>query len=58
MTTHTTHDPFNAIREAGTNGANYVLDTPDIIDRLIQWQSLCSFDRNSYAIFKYLSWEP
>jgi hypothetical protein len=44
MTTHTTHDPFNAIREAGTNGANYVLDTPDIIDRLIQWQSLCSFE--------------
>jgi len=44
MTTHTTHDPFNAIREAGTNGANYVLDTPDIIDRLIQWQSLFSFE--------------
>jgi hypothetical protein len=43
MTTDAARDPFDAIREARTNGANYDLDTGDIIDRLTQWQSLCSF---------------
>jgi hypothetical protein len=43
MTTDAARDPFDAIREAATNGANYDLDTGDIIDRLAQWQSLCSF---------------
>jgi hypothetical protein len=36
-------DPFALIREAGTNAGNYDLDTEDIINRLKQWQSLCSF---------------
>jgi hypothetical protein len=36
-------DPFALIREAETSAGNYDLDTEDIINRLKQWQSLCSF---------------
>ena len=36
-------DPFAEIRKAGTNGANYDLDTDAIIARLTHWQALCSF---------------
>jgi hypothetical protein len=38
-----TTKPFDEIRKAGTNGANYNLDTDAIIERLTKWQSLCSF---------------
>lgn len=38
-----TQDPFDVLRKAGTNGANYDLDTEDIIARLIAWQSRCEF---------------
>jgi Domain of unknown function (DUF4253) len=37
------NDPFAAIREAGTDGANYELDTDAIIARLQQWQAVCTF---------------
>ncbi|MHB1034643.1 MAG: DUF4253 domain-containing protein [Pirellulales bacterium] len=38
-----TKDPFAAVREAGTGGLNYDLDTEAIIKRLTAWQALCSF---------------
>ena len=37
------NDPFAFIREAGTGGGNYDLDTSDIIARLTKWQALCKF---------------
>ena len=43
MAADATDDPFAAIREAGTDGANYDLTTEDIIERLTELQSLCSF---------------
>ena len=43
MPKNPTTDPFDEIRKAGTNGANYDLDTDAIIERLTKWQSLCSF---------------
>jgi hypothetical protein len=39
----TPDDPFASIRAAKTNGANYDLDTDDIISRLEKWKSLCNF---------------
>src|SRR6478672_1389410 len=47
MTTNEIDDPFAPIREACTDSANYELTTEDIIDRLTEWQSLCSFRVNS-----------
>lgn len=38
-----TKDPFEEIRRAGTAGPNYDLDNDAVIQRLTQWQSLCSF---------------
>ena len=43
MPKNPTPDPFDEIRKAGTNGANYDLDTDAIIERLTKWQALCSF---------------
>src|SRR5262249_45792756 len=43
MTTNEIDDPFALIREACTDSANYELTTDDIIERLTEWQSLCSF---------------
>lgn len=36
-------EQFAKLRQMETNGANYALDTEDIIARLKAWQSLCSF---------------
>ena len=30
-------DKFQSLREAGTNGANYEIDTDDVVKRLKQW---------------------
>lgn len=35
--------PFAVVAQAQTSAPNYELDTGAIIDRLVQWQSLCSF---------------
>lgn len=35
-------DSFASIRAAKTNGANYELETDDIISRLKKWKSLCN----------------
>jgi len=43
MKTPPASDPFAAIREAETDGANYDLDTDAIIAKLTTWQSLCTF---------------
>jgi Domain of unknown function (DUF4253) len=43
MPTNAADDPFALLRAAGTNGANFDLDTDAIIERLTQWQALCSF---------------
>ncbi len=43
MTQNHANDPFDQIRRAGTNGANYDLGTDDVIERLTRWQSLCVF---------------
>jgi|SRR5687768_12104780 hypothetical protein len=37
------NDPFSVIREAHTSAGNYNLGTEDILARLREWQSLCSF---------------
>jgi hypothetical protein len=36
-------DPYEPIRKANTDGANYGLDTEAIVARLRQWESLCEF---------------
>lgn len=36
-------DSFESIRAAQTNGANYDLDTDDIISRLEKWKTHCEF---------------
>jgi hypothetical protein len=43
MSSHSGTDEFAPLREASTNGANYDLNTEDVIARLKQWKSLCSF---------------
>jgi hypothetical protein len=43
MATNATNDPFAAVREAFTSAPNFEIDNAAIIDRLTQWQSLCSF---------------
>lgn len=43
MTANATNDPFAAVRTAHTSAPNYETDNAAIIDRLTQWQSLCSF---------------
>ncbi|MDB6111870.1 MAG: hypothetical protein JWR69_3620 [Pedosphaera sp.] len=43
MPTPKSNDEYAVLRESETNGANYDLDTPDIIARLKQWKTLCSF---------------
>ena len=43
MSTNTADDPFAAVRAAVTDAPNFSLDNADIINRLAQWQSLCSF---------------
>jgi len=35
---------YELLREHGTNGMNYDLDTNDIIARLQQWQEECDFE--------------
>lgn len=36
-------DPFEILRLLGTNGANYDLETDDVIDHLTAWQSVAAF---------------
>jgi hypothetical protein len=36
-------DPYEPIRKANTDAANYDLDTAAIIARLKQWEALCKF---------------
>ena len=43
MTEKSINGPFAAIREAGTAAPNFDLDTDAIIERLTEWQRLCSF---------------
>jgi hypothetical protein len=43
MTTNSQNDAFAAVRAARTSAPNYEIDNAAIIDRLTQWQSLCSF---------------
>jgi hypothetical protein len=43
MADDTENDPLAAVREAGTSAPNYDIDNAEIIDRLTEWQSLCSF---------------
>ncbi|HEX3626931.1 MAG TPA: DUF4253 domain-containing protein [Verrucomicrobiae bacterium] len=40
----TNPDPFASIRSAQTGAPNFGMDTNDIVDRLIEWQKLCSFE--------------
>jgi hypothetical protein len=44
VSTGTADDPLAAIRNAGTSAPNFDIDNDAIIDRLTEWQSLCSFD--------------
>ena len=37
-------ESFDRVRRAGTAAPNFDLDNDDIIKRLTQWQSLCSFN--------------
>jgi hypothetical protein len=43
MKTDATNDAFAAVRQACTSAPNFGMDTADIIDHLMKWQSLCSF---------------
>ena len=43
MVINATNDPFAAVHAAATSAPNYETDNAAIIDRLTQWQSLCSF---------------
>lgn len=43
MPPNTAQDPFADIRQAGTSAPTFDLANAAIIDRLTQWQSLCSF---------------
>jgi hypothetical protein len=43
MSDNQDQSPFHLLREAETNGANFDLETEDIIARLQQWQTLCSY---------------
>jgi hypothetical protein len=43
MSVSSTNDPFAAVRAAQTSAPNYETDNAAIIDRLTQWQLLCSF---------------
>jgi hypothetical protein len=44
VSTNTANDPLAAVRKAETSAPNYDIDNAGIIDHLIQWQSLCSFE--------------
>lgn len=43
MSTPSDTDPFDIIRKAQTSAPNFDMDTPNIIARLQQWQTLCKF---------------
>src|SRR5581483_10012439 len=43
MAAKNSNDEFAVLRDQQTNGANFDLDTDDIISRLKQWKALCSF---------------
>ncbi len=43
MPDNTTTDEFAPLREHETNGANFDLDTEDIITRLKEWKKLCTY---------------
>ena len=43
METDATNDPFAAVHAAATSSPNFDIDNATIIERLKQWQLLCSF---------------
>jgi hypothetical protein len=43
MSTNSAQSSLAAVRQAGTAAPNFELDNDAIVNRLIEWQSLCSF---------------